>query len=118
MELIRGLNNIRERHFGCVLTIKFGVHRAPSSTEKSVQTASQLNLPPTVMVFEPQPEEVFHPAAAPARLSPLRDKYVQLAALGVRFWWYVLMRALRLCRPKPITDLLVRQLGVVSCGWR
>ena len=35
------------------------------------------------MVFEPQPEELFTPEQAPARLSLLRDKYTQLKALGV-----------------------------------
>jgi riboflavin kinase/FMN adenylyltransferase len=35
------------------------------------------------MVFEPQPEELFTPDLAPARLSLLRDKYIQLKKLGI-----------------------------------
>lgn len=86
MELIRGLNNIRGKHKGCVLTIgKFdGVHLGHQAVlSKLVAKARQLNLPATVMVFEPQPEEVFSPETAPARLSRLRDKYIELQKLGV-----------------------------------
>ncbi|GAB3034430.1 bifunctional riboflavin kinase/FAD synthetase [Bowmanella dokdonensis] len=86
MELIRGLHNIRERHKGCVLTIgKFdGVHLGHQAVVRNlVEKAREMHLPATVMVFEPQPEEVFNPQGAPARLSRLRDKYQQLRKLGV-----------------------------------
>lgn len=86
MELIRGLHNIRDKHKGCVLTIgKFdGVHLGHQAVlSKLVERARQLNLPSTVVVFEPQPEEVFSPHTAPARLSRLRDKYLELQKLGV-----------------------------------
>lgn len=86
MELIRGLHNIRDRHKGCVLTIgKFdGVHLGHQAVLTNlINKARELGLPATVMVFEPQPEEVFAPHAAPARLSRLRDKYSHLKALGV-----------------------------------
>lgn len=86
MELIRGLHNIKAKHHGCVLTIgKFdGVHLGHQAVLKNVlKTAKELDLPAVVMVFEPQPEEMFAPENAPARLSPLRDKYTQLAELGV-----------------------------------
>ncbi|MGS2720289.1 bifunctional riboflavin kinase/FAD synthetase [Paraglaciecola aestuariivivens] len=86
MELIRGLHNIREKHQGCVLTIgKFdGVHLGHQAVlTQVVEKAKALNLPSTVMVFEPQPEELFTPERAPARLSLLRDKYTQLKALGI-----------------------------------
>lgn len=86
MELIRGLHNIREKHKGCVLTIgKFdGVHLGHQAVLKSlIEKSRELGLPSTVMVFEPQPEEVFTPDVAPARLSRLRDKYNQLKKLGV-----------------------------------
>lgn len=86
MELIRGLHNLREKHKGCVLTIgKFdGVHLGHQAVLKNVIEQSRvLGLPSTVMVFEPQPEEVFTPQQAPARLSRLRDKYEQLKELGV-----------------------------------
>ncbi|WP_299074136.1 bifunctional riboflavin kinase/FAD synthetase [uncultured Paraglaciecola sp.] len=86
MELIRGLHNIREQHRGCVLTIgKFdGVHLGHQAVlSQVVEKAKKMGLPSTVMVFEPQPEELFTPEQAPARLSLLRDKYTQLKALGI-----------------------------------
>lgn len=86
MELIRGLHNLRDRHRGCVLTIgKFdGVHEGHKAVLKNVlEKARALNLPATVMVFEPQPEEVFAPDKAPARLSTLAEKYRLLKAQGV-----------------------------------
>ena len=81
MELVRGLHNLRDKHRGCVLTIgKFdGVHLGHQAVlSQVVVKARELGLPATVMVFEPQPEELFTPDNAPARLSLLRDKYVQL----------------------------------------
>lgn len=86
VELIRGLHNIRDKHRGCVLTIgKFdGVHLGHQAVlSQVVEKARELGLPSMVMVFEPQPEELFTPELAPARLSLLRDKYTQLKALGV-----------------------------------
>ncbi|GEA11851.1 bifunctional riboflavin kinase/FAD synthetase [Alteromonas sp. KUL49] len=86
MEFIRGLNNVKPQHNGCVLTIgKFdGVHKGHQAVLKNViDKAAALSLPATVMVFEPQPEEFFVPTKAPARLSPLRDKYEQLKEQGV-----------------------------------
>lgn len=86
MELIRGLHNIRDKHRGCVLTIgKFdGVHLGHQAVlSQVVEKAKELGVPSTVMVFEPQPEELFTPEQAPARLSLLRDKYTQLQALGI-----------------------------------
>ncbi|GGD66472.1 bifunctional riboflavin kinase/FAD synthetase [Lacimicrobium alkaliphilum] len=86
MELIRGLYNIRDRHKGCVLTIgKFdGVHLGHQAVIRSlIEKARNMGLPATVMVFEPQPEELFTPDTAPARISRLRDKYTQLKRLGV-----------------------------------
>ena len=86
VELIRGLHNIRDKHRGCVLTIgKFdGVHLGHQAVlSQVVEKANELGMPSTVMVFEPQPEELFTPEQAPARLSLLRDKYTQLKALGI-----------------------------------
>ncbi len=86
MELVRGLHNLNGRHNGCVLTIgKFdGVHLGHQAVLKQViSKARELNVPATVMVFEPQPEELFSPDTAPARLTRLREKYTLLQALGV-----------------------------------
>jgi riboflavin kinase/FMN adenylyltransferase len=47
------------------------------------EKASELNLPATVMVFEPQPLEFFAGQGAPARLTPFREKVRLLAEAGV-----------------------------------
>ena len=77
MELIRGIHNIRARHHGCVLTIgNFdGVHRGHQALlEQLKQQGKRLGLPVMVMIFEPQPLEMFAADKAPARLTRLRDK--------------------------------------------
>lgn len=117
MKLIRGTHNIRPQHHGCVLTIgKFdGVHLGHQSVLKQVLLqASQLKLPAMVMVFEPQPEEFFAPAFAPARLSLLRDKYKYLREVGVHALLCVRFnKAFSSMSPtRFVTDLLVSKLGV------
>ncbi|WP_394176968.1 bifunctional riboflavin kinase/FAD synthetase [Thalassotalea litorea] len=87
MQLLRGIHNIRKYHHGCVLTIgNFdGVHLGHQRVISAlVDKAKQLNAIPAVMVFEPQPQELFNPQHAPARLSRLRDKYHLLSQLGVK----------------------------------
>ena len=86
MELIRGIHNILPAHHGCVLTIgNFdGVHRGHAEViAKLVKKARQLNVPATLMTFEPQPQEMFRGDNAPARLSTLRDKIILLEELGI-----------------------------------
>ena len=86
MELIRGIHNIRIQHHGCVLTIgNFdGVHLGHAAVLKGLLAdAKKYNLPSTVMLFEPQPQEFFAKDNAPARLTRLRDKLVLLDRLGV-----------------------------------
>lgn len=86
MKLIRGLHNLLPAHAGCVLTIgKFdGVHQGHTAVLQNLKhKAEQLGLPAVVMVFEPQPEEVFTPDNAPARLTTLRDKIELLSEQGI-----------------------------------
>lgn len=86
MELIRGIHNIRAQHYGCVLTIgNFdGVHLGHAEVIKGLLLDAQKHqLPSTVMLFEPQPQEFFAKDNAPARLTRLRDKLRLLAELGV-----------------------------------
>ena len=83
MEFIQGLHNLKEKHHGCVLTIgNFdGVHLGHKQVMNQVlQQSEHLGLPATVMVFEPQPKELFATARPPARLSGIREKYLQLKA--------------------------------------
>jgi riboflavin kinase/FMN adenylyltransferase len=87
MELIRGIHNLRPRHLGSVVTIgNFdGVHRGHQVILAGLKEAGErLGLPDTVMVFEPQPQEFFLGADAPARLMNWRDKIDALAATGVQ----------------------------------
>lgn len=86
MQLIRGLHNIRPEDHGCVLTIgNFdGVHLGHCRVINAlVAQAKKLNCPAAVMIFEPQPQELFAPEKAPARLTRFRDKYNLLKKLGV-----------------------------------
>jgi len=91
MQLIRGIHNIQssienDQEKQCVLTIgNFdGVHLGHRRVITAlVEKAKQLNCVPSVMVFEPQPQELFSPDTAPARLTRLRDKYIYLERLGV-----------------------------------
>ena len=117
MQLIRGIHNLRDEHHGCVLTIgKFdGVHLGHQAVLKRlVKKAKEMGLPSTVMVFEPQPEELFAPDKAPARLSLLRDKYIQLKALGVDRLLCVKFdqKFATLTAEQFVDDLLLQQLGV------
>jgi riboflavin kinase / FMN adenylyltransferase len=61
-----------------------GVHRGHQAMlTRLVEAAEDLALPPTALTFDPPPREFFAPNAAPPRLSSLRDKLEQFAALGV-----------------------------------
>ncbi|MDX1677760.1 bifunctional riboflavin kinase/FAD synthetase [Arsukibacterium sp.] len=116
MELIRGLHNIQPRHRGCVLTIgNFdGVHLGHQAVLHKVQAiAKRLNLPSCVMVFEPQPLELFAGSAAPARLSRFREKYTELARLGIdRLICVAFNSKFAAMQPEVfIEQLLLKQLG-------
>ncbi len=87
MQLVRGIHNIQLNDHGCVLTIgNFdGVHLGHQQVIKAlVSKAKALNCVAAVLVFEPQPQELFSPETAPARLCRLRDKYNLLAKLSVQ----------------------------------
>ncbi len=86
MRLIRGAYNFRPAMRGCVATIGNydGVHLGHQAVLRKLLTRARARgLPATVIVFEPQPAEYFGGAAAPARLSSLRDKCGLLAACGI-----------------------------------
>ena len=86
MELIRGLHNLRDRHRGSVVTIGAfdGVHRGHQAVIADLLArARALELPATVIVFEPLPREYFAPVQAPPRLMSFREKFTVLDGLGV-----------------------------------
>lgn len=86
MELVRGLVNITEQHKNCVLTIgNFdGVHIGHQSVlSKLKQVALERGVPSAVMLFEPQPQEVFLKDNASARVLTFRDKYEKLSQFGI-----------------------------------
>lgn len=90
MRLTRGIHNLAinddENRQGCVLTIgNFdGVHLGHQQVVLAlVEKAKALKCEASVLVFEPQPQELFSPETAPARLCRLRDKYTLLKNLGV-----------------------------------
>jgi len=86
MEFIRNLQQLRPQHRGCVATIgNFdGVHRGHQAIIAQLKDhARALNVPATVIIFEPQPQEFFSPDKAPARLTRLREKLNALKNCGV-----------------------------------
>ncbi|NJC99643.1 bifunctional riboflavin kinase/FAD synthetase [Candidatus Erwinia dacicola] len=117
MKFIRGIHNLREQHCGCVLTIgNFdGVHRGHQELLAQLcEEGRKRNLPVMVMLFEPQPLELFAADKAPARLTRLREKvrYLQQtgvdAVLSVRFD----RRFAAHTAQSFVTDLLVDKLDV------
>ncbi len=117
MELIRGIHNIQPQHKGCVLTIgNFdGVHLGHQAVLNQVAAkAEQLGLPSVVMTFEPQPMELFGKENSPARLTRLRDKFVQLSKLSIDRLLCVNfnLQFANIEAEAFIRDLLVERLGV------
>lgn len=117
MEFFRGLLDLSAQHRGCVASIgNFdGMHRGHQAViarlrEEGVRHA----VPVTLMIFEPQPQEYFHPEQAPARLMRTSDKCLTAVAAGVdrilclRFD----ARLASLSAEKFIDDILVTRLGV------
>ncbi len=117
MEIIRNLNELNAPLTKSVATIgNFdGVHLGHQRVIKAlVEKAKQLNSVATVMVFEPQPRELFSPDSAPARLTRLRDKYVLLKKLGVQRLICVNFnrKFANICAQEFVENLLVNSLKI------
>lgn len=95
MKLVRGLRSLVSQNralsfggAGCVATIgNFdGVHLGHKVIIEQVKDkAKQLGVPSVVVVFEPQPQEYFRKADAPARLMRFREKLVALRELNIDY---------------------------------
>ena len=92
-----------------------GVHRGHRALLQRVTAAArELGLDACVLTFEPHPREFFAPAAAPARITRLRDKLELMAAAGIdrvhvaRFD----ARFAALAAQRFVEEMLVRGLGV------
>ena len=86
IKVIRGLNNIRKKHAGAVVTIgNFdGVHIGHQMILRRVnQEAERLKTRSMLICFEPQPKEFFDVYKAPARLTRFREKVELLAEQGI-----------------------------------
>lgn len=117
MKLIRGIHNLSRAPHGCVLTIgNFdGVHRGHRALLQGLQEEGRRRgLPVMVMIFEPQPLELFATDKAPARLTRLREKLRYLAQCGVDYVLCVRFdrRFAALTAQTFISELLVNRLGV------
>lgn len=117
MELIRGLQNIRSEHHGCVATIgNFdGVHLGHQAVlGQLAEKAAELNLPTTLITFEPQPMEYFIPDKVPARLTRFREKILALQRYSVDRVCCLSFndKLARLSAEDFIKQVLVQKLGV------
>ncbi|MGK6329400.1 bifunctional riboflavin kinase/FAD synthetase [Erwinia sp. DT-104] len=117
MKFIRGIHNLREQHCGCVLTIgNFdGVHRGHQALLSRLrEEGRKRNLPVVVMLFEPQPLELFAADKAPARLTRLREKlrYLDEAGVDAVLCLRFDRRFAALSAHSFVADLLVDKLGV------
>jgi riboflavin kinase/FMN adenylyltransferase len=117
MELIRGLHNLRPRHRGNVATIgNFdGVHLGHQAVFRHLlEKSGELGLPATVITFEPQPQELFSPHAAPARLTRFREKLQAIKDTGVHRVMLLEFNARLAAMPARefVRRLLVQGLGV------
>ena len=117
MQLVRGLHNLNKSHQGCVLTIgNFdGVHRGHQAILNRLEVcANEHNLPSTVMIFDPHPEELFNKNNAPARLSRLREKLTELKKYHVQRVVLIKFNHVfsQMTAEQFVTELLIEQLGV------
>ncbi|EEP95335.1 FMN adenylyltransferase [Yersinia aldovae ATCC 35236] len=92
-----------------------GVHRGHQALlEQLKREGLRLGLPVMVMIFEPQPLELFAADKAPARLTRLRDKARYLAEVGVDYLLCVKFdpRFAAITAQAFVAQLLVEKLGV------
>ena len=117
MEFIRGEHNIAARHHGCVASVGNydGLHPGHRKVIKSlVDRGRDLDLPVTIVSFEPHPLEFFVPDAAPPKLMTVREKIEALKEINVDHFCCLRFNH-RLANTEPenfVEDLLIAKLGV------
>lgn len=122
MELIRGQVDLPRRHAGCALTIGTydGLHLGHQALIARLRRhAESLGQPAVMLTFEPTPREFLSPAAPPARLTTLRERWRILSTAGLDYLWVLRFgEALRNLSAQDFAQLLVRRLrpSVVVVG--
>ena len=117
MELIRGLTNLRETHYGNAATIgNFdGIHLGHSDLIRRLITAGKkLDLPTLVILFEPQPSEYFAGECNSDRLMRLREKIEIIKEKRVsRLLVLKFDDSLAKCSAREfLENILIKQLGI------
>ncbi len=124
MRIFRHFNRLPAEARGAVIAVgNFdGVHRGHQAViGEAGRIAHTAGRPWAVMTFEPHPRNVFKPDTAPFRLTPLRAKAREIAALGVDH--LVVLRFNRAFSRMPaeafVHDVIVRGLAAhhVVCGY-
>jgi riboflavin kinase/FMN adenylyltransferase len=112
MELVRGPDNLREHHRGCVATLGTfdGLHRGHDALiRETLRWAAERARPAVMVSFEPMPREFLNPADPPARLTNFRERWRLLDGCGLTA--LMLMRFGERLRSMPGADFvqLLRQ---------
>ena len=114
MQVFRGFPAAASDHVALTIGNFDGVHRGHRAMlTRTTEAAEDLSLPAFVLTFDPPPREFFAGAAAPARLSTLRDKLERFAELGVARVCIARFNAALagLSAEKFIDEVLVSRLG-------
>jgi riboflavin kinase/FMN adenylyltransferase len=84
MQILRGLHSPDNQQLALTIGNFDGVHLGHKALLEQLQSAAlERGLTTAAIVFEPHPREFFTPDQAPARLTNLREKLEQFAALGL-----------------------------------
>jgi riboflavin kinase/FMN adenylyltransferase len=115
MRLIRGAEGLRGCGAGCALTIGTydGIHLGHQALIARLREhAARLGTASVLLTFEPTPREYLTPAAPPARLTSLRERWRILSALRLDYLWLLRFgEGLRNLSAEEFAQLLVRALA-------
>jgi riboflavin kinase / FMN adenylyltransferase len=116
MRLIRGMTGLPPASRGCALTIGTydGLHLGHQVLLARLrQHALRIGAAAVMLTFEPMPREYLAPAAPPARLTSLRERWRILAATGAPdyLWLLRFCEALRNLEAEAFAQLLAREVA-------